>query len=410
MRNLLLLASLFFSAIVFGQGRYTQSYNGNGNTGFGGAVGGGKLSVTDTPDSLIFTFERGAGPFDSLVVLYLDADVDNTSSYHATSTSEFAGSTDKYEAAAVGATTTDGQRAVLNFGNGFNPNVAVAFDNAGGGVFNFAKIGPLVFVSPGTTFSVVPSGTNSAAVYTVGESKTKLGITGNVSFNFIGTYIGENASRSNEGFGEGFVNYSRTARTASYNSWNVTTFFTFASTLPVKLTNFKAAKEKDGVNISWSVAQETGIDSYEVQRAANSTQFTTIQSVKARNSSASTTYSVKDANPSAGGNQYRLAIRENGRYQYSNVVYIGADKGKSSFAANYRPGNVFTLSLNGVNAGAYNVLVVSSTGQLVQSFTLQHNGSNTTETRTLGGNLSKGIYRVVLQSASEKLTAAILVQ
>lgn len=410
MRNLLLLTFLFFSTAVFGQGRYTQSYNGNGKSGFDGSVGGGKLSVTDTPDSLIFTLEKGSGPFDSVLVLYLDVVVSNPFSYHALSTSDFNGYTDKYKAAAVGATTTAGQNAVLNFPSDFHPNVAVAFDNEGGQVFNFANILGNITVNDGATFTVAPSGTNSAPVYTVGESKTKLGVTGNVSFKFIGTYIGPNASRSNEGFAESFATYTRTARTASYNPWNVTAFFGFASTLPVKLTNFKAAKEKDGVNISWSVAQETGIEAYEVQRSVNGTQFITLQTVKARNGSGPATYSVKDANPAAGGNHYRLTIQENGARRFSDIVHIGADRGKSSFAANYRPGNVLTLSLNGIDAGAYNVLLVNSSGQLVHAFPLQHNGSNTTETRNLQGDLSKGIYRVVLQSAGEKHTAAILVQ
>lgn len=406
MRNFLLLTSLFFSAIVFGQGRFTQSYNGNGNTGFGGAIGEGTLSITDTPDSLIFTLQKGTGAFDSVLVIYLQGS-DNPFLMNLSSNSSLPGDTDPYKAAIAGLNTTVGQRSVLNFPSTFMPNLAVAVDKNGGKLYAISIAGTLIDRG---TFTTVPSGDASAPEFVVGAKKSDLGVSANPAFKFLGTYVGPFGSRSNEAFGDEFTGFTRTARTASYSSYSVTTFNIFASTLPVKLTSFKAAKEKDGVNISWSVAQETGIDSYDVQRAANGTAFNTIQTVKARNASGPTTYNVKDANPAVGSNQYRLAIRENGSYRYSDIVYIGADKGKGSFAANYRPGNVLTLSLNGITAGAYNVLVVNSTGQLVQSFTLQHTGSNTTETRTLQGNLSKGIYRVVLQSATEKHTAAIIVQ
>lgn len=409
MRKILLLACLFVSMATFGQGRFTQSYNGNEKSSFGGAIGGGMLSVTDTPDSLIFSLHKGAGPFDSILVIYLDV-VDNTgASTHIASTSELPGYTDPYQVAISGATTTAGQRAVLNFPSGFHPNAAVALNNQGGIVYYFVNFG-ITFLFKGASFDITPSGTSSAADYTVGAKKADLKIGANPTFKFLATYIGPNASRSDEAFGDPFTNYERVARTASYNTYNVTNFLSFASTLPVKLTDFKAAKERDGVNLTWSVAQESGIEAYEIQRSGNGIQFSTIKTVGARNATASVSYTIKDGAPNATGSYYRLAVRENGKYEYSKVVYIGGNKGKGSLVVNYQSGNGLRLTLNDVAAGTYRLSVVNNSGQVLHTATLQHNGSNGNEQLNLQSGLAKGIYRVVLQSPNEKYTAAILVQ
>src|SRR2546430_12528912 len=47
------------------------TYSGNGNSGFGGAIGNGSLSLTDDGTTVSGTVTKGAGTFDNALVLYV---------------------------------------------------------------------------------------------------------------------------------------------------------------------------------------------------------------------------------------------------------------------------------------------------------------------------------------------------
>ena len=49
------------------------TYAGNGNTGFGGPIGLGSLSLTDDGTTLTGTFTKGTGSFSDVLVLYIDS-------------------------------------------------------------------------------------------------------------------------------------------------------------------------------------------------------------------------------------------------------------------------------------------------------------------------------------------------
>ena len=246
------LLSSFF--LLFTLGLFSQTitnYDGNGKDQFGGAVGQGKLSIKETTDSVSFILTRGPGLFDSLIVFYIDAQAGGINT-----TSGLTGSSsDTYLAAAAGHNPATG-RSVLNFPVNFQPDGAIAFDKNGGKFFYFINFFGLTLIQEGATFTIEPAGNNAAPQYTQKISKAELGLTGNLNFKFVGNYIGKSASRSNEAFGDPFNNYSRNASVASYNPYTITSFFTFTSNpLPLKLTDFKAAKSGNSVNLAWSVAQ-----------------------------------------------------------------------------------------------------------------------------------------------------------
>lgn len=402
MKHLLLFLFLLVSSFGFSQ--ITRTYNANGNSGFGGAVGGGSLAITDSDDSLSFSFNRGPGLFDSVLVFYIDGESGGISS-----TSNLPGSANPYQAAVAGLNTVMGQRAVLNFPTEFEPEMAVAFDNVGGQIFFFADLGSGVVMQEGATFTITPSGTNNAPTYTHTAAKSSLGYVGATNFKFVGTYIGHYASRSNEAFGDPFTNYMRLGRTSIYAPYTITNFFTFSSTLPVKLTGFNAAKEGNAVNINWSVAEESNISSYEVQRSGNGINFQTIGTVAARNEPGARTYRLKDNAPLAAGSYYRLAIVENGKKEYSKIFYINNSGGKSSFVASSQYKGNLTLTMNGIQAGTYQLSLINGTGQVMQSMSLQHDGNNGSKQIQLS-TLQTGIYRVVLQSSKEKYVASILIR
>jgi hypothetical protein len=344
--------------------------------------------------------------FDSVIVFYLDAEAGGISSTSGFTTKK----NDPYYTAVTGLDSATGNRAVLNFPADFQPDGAIAFNKNGGKFFLFLQVPFLgTLIQELGTFKVIPSGTNSAPTYTQSTAKSDLGISGPLNFKFVGSYISARALRSNEAFGDPFDNY---LGTTSYAPYTIKSYFTFssASALPVKLVDFKAAKERDNVSINWLVAEESNIEAYEVQRSANGINFTTIEKVKAKNSSAATSYSVKDLSAKGGINYYRLLIVGKDKSEISKIVSLNINAGKNSFVANYKSGKILNVRLNGISAGTYRISVISSNGQLVQTIGLQHDGTDQNKQLVLKADLAKGIYRVALQSETENYIGSIMVE
>lgn len=405
MKKFLPVAILLLSTVSYSQ--VSTTFPGNGKNSFGGAVGQGSLKITDKGDSVSFALTRGPGLFDSVIVFYLDAEAGGISSTSGFTTKK----NDPYYTAVTGLDSATGNRAVLNFPADFQPDGAIAFDKNGGKFFLFIQVPFLgTFIQELGTFKVIPSGTNSAPTYTQSTAKSDLGTSGPLNFKFVGSYIGARAFRSNEAFGDPFDNYLTT--TLSYAPYTIKSYFTFssASVLPVKLVDFKAAKERDNVSINWLVAEESNIEAYEVQRSANGINFTTIEKVKAKNSSAATSYSVKDLLAKGGINYYRLLIVGKDKSEISKIVSLNINAGKNSFVANYKSGKILNVRLNGISAGTYRISVISSNGQLVQTIGLQHDGTGQNKQLVLKADLAKGIYRVALQSETENYIGSIMVE
>ena len=110
----------------------------------------------------------------------------------------------------------------------------------------------------------------------------------------------------------------------------ITTFSPFGvgspgSPLPVNLMSFDGAYASGKVNLHWTVAEETNIDHYEVERSINGDDFEkTGQPVMGRNSQQEYKYSFTDATVAANAAYYyRLhIIGQDGGAKYSQVVKI----------------------------------------------------------------------------------------
>jgi hypothetical protein len=177
----------------------TNNYAGNGNTGFGGAVGTGSLQiVNDNLGALNFTYTRGSSDFNNAIVIYFDS-----ISGGATSTSGFTDTGDGLRKAMSG---LDGaNRSTLNFAGGFGADYAIALNNGFAGVWSLSDPANFPFV---TSASLLPSpATQTETAYTFSLNVSNIGLTpgSGQSFSFFTTYISETAFRSTETFGAGFT-------------------------------------------------------------------------------------------------------------------------------------------------------------------------------------------------------------
>jgi hypothetical protein len=165
------------------------TYNGNGNTGFGGAVGQGSLTLTDDGTTVSGVFTKGGGNFNDALVIYIDAIAGGASS-----TANFTDAGDGLRRAISG---FDGgaNRSTLTFPSGFAPDYAIALgpsSDSFGGLWGLVENGSHNFIS---SVNLSPLN-NSSATYTFSFALSSIGSP--TSFALLGTYISNTGYRSDE--------------------------------------------------------------------------------------------------------------------------------------------------------------------------------------------------------------------
>ena len=206
MKKLLLAAAVMTAALSSGAVAQStnRTFNGNGNSGFGGAIGTGSLNVSnDVSGNLAFTLNRGTGNFNDALVLYIDS---VTGGF--TNTSSFNDQGDTLRQAisgASGGTTNDNAntRSIVTFNTGFTANYAIALNNGFAALWGLTNGGnnSLPFI---VAANLTPTGSATSATYSWNINVTNIGLTANAgqSFKFVGTYLnGDNSFRSDEALG-----------------------------------------------------------------------------------------------------------------------------------------------------------------------------------------------------------------
>ena len=94
------------------------TYNGNGNTGFGGVLGTGDFNISETGTTITITFNKGSGDFDNTLVIYIDSESGGFQN-----TGSFTDSGDELRRAVSGFDGTN--RSTVNFPAGFEADFAI---------------------------------------------------------------------------------------------------------------------------------------------------------------------------------------------------------------------------------------------------------------------------------------------
>ena len=183
-------------AVSFSSVSAQISYPGNGQVGFGGAIGTGSLSLSDDGTTLSGVLTRGSGTFNNGFVIYIDS-ITGTG---ADSTAGFTDFGDDLRKAISGFDGTS--RATLAFPTGFAADFALAMSPAAefGGLWDLTNTSSFGFVNP---INFAPASDQSATNYSFSINIADLGLTANTaqSFTFLSTYISFDAYRSNESIG-----------------------------------------------------------------------------------------------------------------------------------------------------------------------------------------------------------------
>src|SRR6267154_513135 len=187
------LATVFVSLSLSSQ---AATYSGNGNSGFGGPIGLGSLTLTDDGTTVSGTVNKGPNGFNDVLVLYV-----NSVSGGFSDTSGFADGADGLRKSISG---FDGgaNRSLLTMPGGFLADYAIALGPASdnfGGMWQLANgvANSLNFV---TSVNLNPTGNNNSPTYTFSFNVSQIGLTPNsgATFGLLGTYTGNSGFRSDE--------------------------------------------------------------------------------------------------------------------------------------------------------------------------------------------------------------------
>lgn len=176
--------------------------------------------------------------------------------------------------------------------------------------------------------------------------------------------------------------------------------------LPVSITDFGAKKRNGLTSLSWRSENETGIDSYEVQRSTDGINYKTIGIVFPADRNIDNYYSFNDNGISTGTLFYRLYIKESdGTTRYSSFATVNhATEIKSQLviAPNPIQSNI-RIQLSGMEEGMHRIEVYNQSGQLQQSKMINIRLDEQVEQLDRNFGMRTGMYWLSIYDKNNKL-------
>lgn len=377
----LLLAVVLLTSHAYGQ----STYNGNGKTGFGGTIGNGSLTITESGTDIVLTLTTGTSTsFNDNLVIYFDSETGGVAN-----TSTINDDADGGRASVSGNSGTNASE--VTFPTGFNADYGMAWGNFGSVLFKLTPggSGSLTYISfnNSTTSRTIP--------------KSELGITGPVSFKFVATYVSGTAYRSNEALVQDIGNGTADAgQNFGYNPITFSSSNDFPqTTLNVTLKQFNARRQGQTAELSWSASCTGSYANFELQRSNDGKNFSKVYSEKADAARCNFPFSYADATAGSSKVFYRLKLTSDaGKVTYSSVAVLmptGAGNGLNLSMVPNVVSNSALLQLSTTQKGNLQVRIVNAAGQLVQSQQLNAiAGSQSLQLNV--SNMPAGLYTAIL--------------
>jgi hypothetical protein len=146
---------------------------------------------------------------------------------------------------------------------------------------------------------------------------------------------------------------------------------TYNVILPIKLLNFALQKNQSSIALSWTTAEESNMDHFEIQRAENARDFVSVGSIPTKNQLTQTNYSFEDKKPLKNISYYRLKmVGGQGDVSYSKIIPVRFNSTGSTISLYPVPWHRGT-PLNIVNPNGEKLIVqfFNGSGQMISSTT-----------------------------------------
>jgi hypothetical protein len=182
--------------------------------------------------------------------------------------------------------------------------------------------------------------------------------------------------------------------------------------LPLRLLSFNGVLKNDRANLSWSATEQVNVSHFDVEESTDGTAFRKIGAVDASINNAINNYSFVNPTILSGKAYYRLKIVDfDGRSQYSSVVFL-RNITKNKLIVNNTIINNGKLMLNvpELTAGTYQIGLYNSNGQLIQTQSIKHNGSEFLQTISLKKSNVDGVYFVKMIGNNFNEQASFIIQ
>jgi len=183
--------------------------------------------------------------------------------------------------------------------------------------------------------------------------------------------------------------------------------------LPVKFTSITAKQTNSDIKIDWDVAEESGIQKYEIEKSIDGINFSKAGEVKARGNNSSESYHWLDVNPTAVNNYYRVrAIQADGKFFFSKVVSAKIAAGGTSIKVFPNPvkNQQINIQLNGMKKGKYTVVLFNSVGQQMTKYVIDHAGGSSHQTIPFSKKLLPGLYNLQIQNSNTRYDEKIFIE
>ena len=183
--------------------------------------------------------------------------------------------------------------------------------------------------------------------------------------------------------------------------------------LPLKFISISAARKEKNIEVNWTVAEQSDIKRYEIERSADGTSFSKAGEVTARASNSNENYHWLDINPMPGINYYRIrAIHSDGRFLLSNVVVVKVSAGNTAFKVFPNPVTNHQLNIRaGERArGTYSILLYNQQGQQIVKRMADHRGGMFNMVIELNKTIPAGIYYLKILNEEEESVQTIFLE
>jgi hypothetical protein len=177
-----------------------------------------------------------------------------------------------------------------------------------------------------------------------------------------------------------------------------------AQALPVTLVDFSGQEKDSRIELQWKTVDERNMNSYEVLRSADGTNFDMIGLVFAwDNNSPSNKYIFPDNNPLPGKNYYRLKmVDRDGKHSFSNIIRFSSEAistAKILITPNPATAGKIGVQFNGIDNGVFSIQLRSMTGHLQESRSVMVTRNGHTEILDMKKGIAAGTYFVTVYDA-----------
>jgi hypothetical protein len=221
---------------------------------------------------------------------------------------------------------------------------------------------------------------------------------------FISHYTGGTwVQQQTPGVVSGSGPYTKTVAdlTGSFSPFGVASA---GSPLPIELLEFNAVATGDVVTLDWTTASEKNNDFFIVERSNDATSFTTVATIQGAGSSEHILhYSAIDSEPLQGTSYYRLKqVDFDGGSSVSKMIPVNyiTDQRNFSFVIYPNPAADQTniSFFNAEKGQPINITVYDISGKAVYTAATTPDKNEHTFSIDLSGNVSAGMYMVVMRS------------